>query len=103
MTHRERVLRKLKLEDKSHSLPVLAKASGVPLSILREVEKRGAGAYVSDPSSVRMKGTFKKGVNAPMSQKLSQAQWSRARAYSFLDSVLNGAPKKHDLDLHARL
>jgi hypothetical protein len=41
-----------------------------------------------------MKGTFKKGVNAPMSQKLSKEQWAIARVYSFID----GNPK-HDNDL----
>jgi hypothetical protein len=41
-----------------------------------------------------MKGTFKKFVNAPMSQKLSKEQWAMARVYSFLD----GNPK-HDNDL----
>jgi hypothetical protein len=41
-----------------------------------------------------MKGTFKKGVSAPMSMKLSPQQWAMARVYSFLD----GNPK-HDNDL----
>jgi hypothetical protein len=42
-----------------------------------------------------MKGpSFKKGVNAPMSMKLSPQQWAMARVYSFLD----GNPK-HDSDL----
>ena len=55
---------------------------------------RGIGAYNTNPESVRMKGTFKKGVSAPMSMKLSKEQWAMARVYSFL----NGS-KKHDLDL----
>jgi hypothetical protein len=41
-----------------------------------------------------MKGTFEKGVNAPMSMKLSKEQWARARLWSFID--LN---PKHDNDL----
>jgi hypothetical protein len=41
-----------------------------------------------------MKGSFKKGVNAPMSKKLSKEQWAMARVYSFI----NGNPK-HDTDL----
>lgn len=41
-----------------------------------------------------MLGTFVKGVNAPMSQKLSKEQWAMGRVYSFLDGS-----KKHDLDL----
>jgi hypothetical protein len=93
-THRERVLARLDLGDKPHSLPVLAKASGTPLSVLRQVHQRGLGAYSTNPQSVRMKGTFKKGVSAPMSMKLSPQQWAMARVYSFLD----GNPK-HDNDL----
>jgi hypothetical protein len=41
-----------------------------------------------------MKGTFKKNVDAPMSQKLSKEQWAYARVYSYL----NGS-KLHDMDL----
>jgi hypothetical protein len=41
-----------------------------------------------------MKGTFEKGVVAPMSMKLSKEQWAFARVYSWL----NGS-KKHDMDL----
>jgi hypothetical protein len=43
---------------------------------------------------VRLKGSFEKGVDAPMSMKLSKEQWAMARVYSFLD----GNPK-HDNDL----
>jgi len=64
--------------------------------MLTEVYNRGIGAYVSNPRSVRMKGSFKKGVNAPMSKKLSKQQWAMARVYSFI----NGNPK-HDTDLSA--
>jgi len=100
-THKERVYAKFGLDPKkTYSLPALAKISGISLSVLKEVEKRGKGAYYSGgiggrPSpSVRMKGSFVKGVDAPMSQKLSMAQWSRARVFSFID----GNPK-HDNDL----
>jgi hypothetical protein len=94
MTHRENVLRKLKLMDKGYSLSALARYSGVSHKVLQEVYNRGIGAYKTNPLSVRMKGTFKKGVAAPMSQKLSKEQWAMARVYSFLD----GNPK-HDTDL----
>jgi len=95
--HRKRVLKKLGLPDTGHSLPELSKASGVSLDILQQVYNRGIGAYKTQPSSVRMKGTFKKGVDAPMSQKLSKEQWALARVYSFLDKN-----PKHDQDLHER-
>jgi len=103
MTHREHVLRRLGLSDKSYSLAFLAKAAKIPLSILKEVEKRGYGAYRTQPSSVRMAGTFEKGVNAPMKYKLSPFQWARARVFSFIDSELFGAPVKHDTDLHRKI
>jgi hypothetical protein len=94
MTHRQNVLRKYKLEDKSYSLQELAKISGEPVATLQEVYNRGIGAYKTQPSSVRMKGTFKKGVNAPMKMKLSPQQWAYARVYSYLDHN-----PKHDTDL----
>ena len=102
-THREVVIEKLHLEDKPHSVTSLARASGISPRILQEVYNRGSGAYDTNPTSVRMKGTFKKNVNAPMSQKLSKEQWSMARVYSFIDAARFGAPKKHDLDLHAEI
>jgi len=92
-THRENVADKLKLEG-SQSIADLSKASGVSAATLQEVYNRGIGAYKTNPTSVRMKGSFKKGINAPMSQKLSKEQWAMARVYSFLDGN-----KKHDQDL----
>jgi hypothetical protein len=95
MTHKQNFLRKMGLPDKGYSLMELAKISGVSRSILQQVYNRGIGAYKTQPMSVRMKGTFKKFVAAPMSMKLSKEQWAMARVYSFLD----GNPK-HDQDLH---
>lgn len=98
-THKDRVLAKLGLPATNHySVEDLAYITGVPMGILQAVYNRGIGAYKTQPSSVRMKGTFEKGVNAPMKYKLSKEQWAMARLYSFLD----GNPK-HDQDLHALL
>lgn len=94
MTHRENVLRRLGLKDQGYSLSALSRYSKIPHSVLQEVYNRGIGAYKTNPTSVRMKGTFKKGVNAPMSMKLSKEQWAMSRVYSFID----GNPK-HDTDL----
>jgi hypothetical protein len=94
LTHRQQWLRKNRLEDRSYSLAELSKLSGTPLKTLQEIYNRGIGAYKTQPTSVRMKGTFEKGVNAPMSMKLSKEQWAFARVYSWL----NGS-KKHDMDL----
>lgn len=86
MTHRENVLRRFGLPLDTHlSIKQIAKLSGIPIKALYEVRDRGFGAYHSNPTSVRMKGTFKKGVDAPMSMKLSPQQWSLARIYSFVD------------------
>nr|WPF46462.1 MAG: hypothetical protein [Lake Baikal virophage 3] len=93
-THRENIQKKYALEDKGYSLQVLAKITGVSKKTLQEVYNRGIGAYKTNPTSVRMKGSFEKGVNAPMSMKLSKEQWAMSRVYSFLD----GNPK-HDEDL----
>jgi hypothetical protein len=95
MTHKQNFLRKMGLPDKGYSLMELAKISGISRGILQQVYNRGIGAYKTNPMSVRMKGTFKKFVAAPMSMKLSKEQWAMARVYSFLD----GNPK-HDQDLH---
>lgn len=94
LTHRERFLNKHHLPDTSYSLDQLSKISKISKSVLQEVYNRGIGAYKTQPSSVRMKGTFKKFVNAPMSMKLSKEQWAMARVYSFLDGN-----KTHDNDL----
>ncbi len=93
-THRENFLKANKLDNKGYSLEELSKISKVPVSILQEVYNRGVGAYKTNPTSVRMKGSFKKGVKAPMSKKLSKEQWAQSRVYSFLDNN-----PKHDNDL----
>lgn len=90
-THRLNFLEDNELEG-SYSLAELSKISGVSMSILQEVYNRGIGAYKTNPESVRIKGSFKKGP-APMSKKLSKEQWAMARVYSFLDGG------KHDTDL----
>lgn len=94
MTHRQSFLAKKHLADKPYSLKELSKISGIPVATLQLVYNRGIGAYKTNPESVRMQGSYKKGVDAPMSMKLSKEQWAMARVYSFLD----GNPK-HDGDL----
>lgn len=85
MTNRTAFLRKHGLSaDTSLSLQEIASYSGMPIAALRKVEKRGYGAYATNPTSVRMKGSFKKGVDAPMSQKLGPQQWARARVMAFV-------------------
>jgi len=97
-THRENFLRKHNLEDKGYSLKELSRISKVPLSILQEVYDRGSGAYKTNRTSVRLKGSYKKNVDAPYKMKLSKEQWAVARVYSYLD----GNPK-HDTDLRKKI
>jgi len=104
MTHRENVLKRYGLADKGYSLRQLAEITSIPVSILKEVYKRGIGAYSQGSSkygvspSVRLKGSFVKNVDAPKSAKLSPQQWAMARVYSFID----GNPK-HDNDLRKNI
>lgn len=96
-THRENFLKKYNLKDKGYSLKELSRISKVPLSILQEVYDRGSGAYKTNRTSVRLKGSFKKNVDAPYKMKLSKEQWAMARTYSYLDGNPN-----HDTDLRKK-
>ena len=96
MTHRENVLKKYGIPDKSYSLKELADITKIPYTTLNKIYLRGYGAAISNPRSVRMKGTFIKNIDAPMSMKLSPQQWGFARVYSWLD---DGHKGRHDTDL----
>lgn len=93
-TRRESVLKKFGMENRGHTLKELSQITKVPLKTLMEVYKRGIGAYKTNPQSVRLKGSFVKNVDAPMSAKLSKEQWAQSRVYSFLDGNTS-----HDNDL----
>lgn len=71
-------------KEKSLSLSEIAKLSGMPEKALQKVYQKGLGAYHTNPLSVRLKGSFKKNVDAPMSMKLSPQQWGFARVYAFV-------------------
>ncbi len=71
----------------SHSVNEISKLSGVSVSILNEVKKRGMGARKTNPSSVRNL----QGVKGGGGQKMSAVQWGVARIYSF---VMNGKTRK---------
>ena len=97
MTHKESFLKKHgRHPTESLSLYEISDLSGFPLSALRQVYQKGLGAYHTNPQSVRLIGSFKKNVKAPMSQKLSPQQWAMARVYAFVDKspkVFYGADK----------
>ena len=100
-TYKQKFNKKFKQEkDESNSKSKISKLSGIPKSILDDVYDRGIGAYKTQPQSVRMKGTFKKNVKAPLSQKLSKEQWAIARVYAFVMKTLNPKePQNQDKDL----
>ena len=93
-THRERVIERYGLENRGYSIPELSEIFGYSEAVLQEVYNRGVGAYHTNPTSVKLKGSFIGNVDAPMKYKLSKEQWGRGRLWSFLDNS-----KKHDLDL----
>lgn len=84
-TNREKFLAKHDLPpDTSLSLDDISKYSGFPIKALKQVYRKGEGAYYSNPESVRLQGTFKKDPDAPLSQKLSPQQWAMARVFAFV-------------------
>lgn len=73
--------------DESYSLEEIAKIANVPVAALREVYRKGEGAWYSNMGSVRLKGSFAKNPNTkafPRSARLSIRQWSFGRVFSFL-------------------
>lgn len=107
MTHRIQFLRRHSLDtNKSYGLSALAKVSGVKRSHLQKVYNRGVGAWKTNIKSVRMKGTFKKNVDAPRSAKLTRQQWAMARVYAFinkLDRIKEGKQKRLNQDCDVAL
>ena len=85
MTNRTDFLKKHNLpKDTSLSLMEISKLSGMPFSALKMVYNKGLGAYHTNPTSVRVQGTFKKNPNVPLSKKLSPQQWAFARVFAFV-------------------
>ena len=72
MTNRTAFLKRHGLPaDYSPTMREIAKLADMPVEALRQVYKKGIGAYNTNPESIRVKGTFKKDPSAPLSQKLS--------------------------------
>ncbi len=88
-SHKQMYLRRKGYDPKeSYSLHELSIISGVKKSILQQVYNRGIGAWKTNPSSVRVKGSFIKSPNMkkyPRSARLGKEQWAYARVYSFLN------------------
>jgi hypothetical protein len=74
--------------SQSLSLMEISGLSKVPIAALNKIYARGIGAYRTQPTSVRAKGTFKKGQPlsvVPLSGRLSPQQWAMARVYAFVN------------------
>ena len=86
-------------KDKSHSLSVIAKKTGIKLSNIKKIYDKGIGAWKTNIGSVRIKGTFKKNPDTkkfPRKTRLGKEQWAYARVYS---AVMGGKASKVDKDL----
>jgi hypothetical protein len=87
-TNREQFLAIFELpSDCSLSLHDISKLSRVPLAALQEVYNRGVGAWKTNPSSVRLKGSFQKNPNLqkfPRTARLGREQWAYGRVFSFV-------------------
>ena len=72
-------------EDQEHTLQELKDTTGIPVKILKEVDKRGKGAYKSNLGSLRLKEDFSKNpdLRKGASKRLSAKQWGRARSTLF--------------------
>ncbi len=80
--------------NKPNSKKDISKLTGIPMSILNQVYDRGLGAYKNNPQSVRNV----KGVKGGPGKKMSAAQWSMSRIYSFIMKQ-QGTWGKADADL----
>lgn len=99
-THRTMLFKRLgKPLDWSPSIEELAEETNVPAEALEEVYKRGIGAWKSNPTSVRLKGTFEKNYNPaiPRQARLGKEQWASARVYSFLNKGKTFRTADHDI------
>jgi hypothetical protein len=102
MTHRIKWLKKNGYDtNKSYSINQLSEMSKVSKGDLQKIFNRGVGARKTNPSSVRLKRSFKKDPSKPLRMKLSGRQWGMARIYAFLnkiDMIKKGELKKINQD-----
>jgi len=82
----------------SHSKKDISKKTGIPVRILDKVYDRGSAARRNNPSSVRRASDARKVGGKSLQGKMSAAQWSFGRIYSFIMKQ-EGTWKKADADL----
>ena len=105
LTHKQQLNKRWGLQrDEAHTLVGLQRRTGVPVKVLREVYNRGVGAHRTNPTSVRLKGSYAKDKRAgiPLVRRLSAEQWGLARVYAFLNKLYTGR-LNHDTDLARRV
>lgn len=106
-THRENFYRFHNIPlDRHLSIRDISRLSGININILNSVYRRGLGAAATNPSSVRLKGTYQKNPNLqlyPISARLSAPQWAMARTYAYADPISPGTNYyKQDADLRTK-
>ena len=82
----------------SHSKNDISKTTGIPIRFLNKVYARGSAARRNNPQSVRRATDGKKVGGSSLKGKMSAAQWSMARIYSFVMKQA-GTWKKADKDI----
>ena len=107
-THKLRLNEKLGLDkDTTHTMKELKEITGIPIKILKEIDKRGKAAYFNNMLSVRIKEDFSKNqdMRKGFSERLSVRQWSKARIFSFSYKSMfqKMRYKKQDLDLYDKI
>ena len=85
-------------EDESHSKTAISRKTGIPLSILNAVYRRGLGARLSNKASVRRASDGKKVGGNTLKGKMSGNAWGMGRIYSFV-MKRPGTWSKADKDL----
>ncbi len=71
-------------KDTSHSKTAISRKTGIPLSILNAVYRRGLGARLSNKESVRRASDGKKVGGNTLKGKMSGNAWAMGRVYSFI-------------------
>jgi hypothetical protein len=71
-------------EDTSLSIEDISNLSGIPTEALQIVYNRGIGAWKSNPTSVRVKGTFEKDPSKPRTSRIGKEAWAGGRIYAFV-------------------
>ena len=103
-SYKQRLYIKLGLDKETkHSLKELKDITGIPIKILKEIDKRGKAAYYNNMGSVRLEDFSKNSdMRKGASKRLSVIQWSAARVYAYIyKSIFQKMRyKKQDLDLY---